>query len=87
MKIHKVKNMNKEERLRIERFVRDIKGGYHNWKEEDIQLYQNNSEVIEKLLKGEKVDWCDCDNDNEKDKKEEDLSYMLRELKGILGII
>jgi len=82
MEIYRVKNIKKEERIRIERFVRDIKGGYHNWKEEDIQLYQNNSEVIEKLLKGEKIDWCD------NEKKEEDSSYMtLKELKRILGII
>jgi hypothetical protein len=39
--------------------------------------------VIEKLLKGEKIDWCD--NDNEKE--EDPFCMTLKELKRILGII
>ena len=80
MKIYKISgiNVSKEEKARIEEFVKEIKNGYHNWNDEDIQLYQNNSKIIEALLRGEEVNWGM--------NKEEELHDMLKELKGMLGI-
>jgi hypothetical protein len=80
MKIYKISgiNVSREEKVRIEDFVKDIKNGYHNWNDEDIQLYQNNSKIIEALLRGEEVDWGI--------NKEEELHGMLKELKSMLGI-
>ena len=66
----------KQERIKIEQFVNKIKKGYHNWIDNDVQLYQNNAELIEKMLKGEKVNWNNV--------VEEEFEKSLRELEELM---
>jgi hypothetical protein len=68
------KGMSRTEKNNIEAFVEKIKKGYHNWLPEDIQLYQNNASIIEKLLRNEKVNWILMD---QLDEEIEDLKKML----------
>lgn len=79
VKIYKVSKQMKitlEEKKAIIDLVNRVKKGYHNWVPEDLQLYQNNAQLVEKLLKGEDINW-DMYIEDELDKE-------LRELKGML---
>jgi hypothetical protein len=75
-KIAKQFKISIEEKNRIVNLVNRVKKGYTNWVPEDLQLYQNNVEIVEKLLRGENIDWNMY--------VEDELERELRELKGML---
>ena len=68
--------LTKEDKGRIEKFVEKIKKGYVSWIDEDVQLYQNNVEIIEKMLKGEKINWINV--------VEDEFEKSLRELEELM---